>query len=259
MINECIKKISSNDEIRKFYTYKYINKYFEGWTYITSKKENNWHSLAIVLMLMLGLFLLLLFVTLMIVSFLIQINVIYDVITKPSSSYFINLFVVSFALISIMFSWIVAIIQLPLPEVDNSNYQKLLEMEQNDPRKYEETIKKIAIKSSKKEARYLIALYAIIYTITFSLISIYFYPESLDKIEYFLGKAIPGAFLVMFFSNEILGFIFNKGRVWFFTNYSEKSINRLTIFKRMERFFLLIKVIIPLIMSVIYTFYIYKN
>jgi len=259
LIDECIKRITLNSEIRKFYTYKYMNKYFDGWTYITSKKEHKWHSIAIFLMFMLVLILFILFMSLMIVSFLIQINVIYDLIKNPSSSHFINLFVVFFAIVSILFSWTVTVIQLPLPEVDNSNSKKLIDMEKNEPEKYKETMKKIAMKSAKKEARNLIVLYAIVYTMTFSIISIIFYPNSLADIENFLSKAIPGAFVVMFFSNQLLGFIFNRSRIWFFKKYSEDSLKRLTVFIRMERILLSIKFIIPFIGSVIYSFYIFNK
>jgi hypothetical protein len=255
LAKECLKKLSPDTNIRKFYSYRFIDEYFDGLLNAKPRESNSWHAFSVFIIISFGLVLLFLFFTLVISSFLIQIYVIYDVVTKPTLSYYMNLFVVTFAITSIAFSWLTSIIQLPMPEIDYSNYSKLSEIEEQDPEKYKEIMKKLAIESSKKEARSLIILYAIIYIVSFSVIAIQWYPSSLNNLYYFIGKAMPGAFFVMLLANTLLGYMHKKGLIWFFRSYPDESMDRLSIYGRMKNIFLLIKIAITVCMSVGYAFY----
>lgn len=266
LIKECIKKITPDDNIQRFYSYKYIDEYIDGLMPIKSSKPSTWHGFSVFITTLFGLMLLFLLFTLLTASFLIQIFVIYDVIINPSSSYYIHLFVTAFAIVSMLSSLLVSIIQFPMPEVDNSNYLKLSKLEEENPEKYQKTMEKLAKESSKKDARSLIILYVIIYTITFPIIAIYWHPDSLNNLTYFLGKAMPGAFIIMFLSNAILGYIKKSGHIWFFRNYPDKpeaeesyKIERLYKFEKMQKIFLVIKILVPFSMSVGYSFYALSN
>jgi len=259
IINECIKRKANNNDVCKFYSYKYLDNFFEGWSSSKAIEGNRLHGITNFLTVLLGIVVLILFLTLMIVSFLIQIIVIYDVINNPSSSYYVNLFVVIFAIISILFSWIVTIIQLPLPEIDYSNLYKLDKIKKGNPTQYEETLSKIAFESSKKEARFLIVFYTFIYITIFSIIAIFFYPESLDNRIIFIGRAVIGAFIVIFFSNTILDQVFRKARRWFFKKYPDDSTQRLVMYQRMNKYFWILKILIPLILTTLYTGYIFSK
>lgn len=256
LIKECIKKLVPNENIRKFYSHRYLDEYWDALIISKPISSNRLHKFSLFMMFLFGLLLFSLFFTLLAGSFLIQINVIYDVIINPASSYYINLFVVIFAISSILFSWIVSIIQLPMPEIDNSNYVKLIALEKENPEQYKENMKKLANESSRKEAFSLIILHSIVFTVTFSTIAIWMYPSILSEISLFLGKAMSGAFMVMFFSNQILGFIRKKGIHWFFYKYPNESDERLAVFIKVEKYFLLIKLLVPLTISIIYSLYV---
>lgn len=255
LVKECLKKLSPDENIRKFYSHRFIDEYFDSLINAKPSESSSWHGFSVFLIVAFGLLLLFLMFTLIASSFFIQIYVIYDVINKPSLSYYINLFVITFAITSISLSWLVSIIQFPIPEVDRSNVLKLSKIKDEDPEKYQEIMRKLASESAKKEARSLIVLYAIIYILSFSLIAMQWYPSSFDNLTYFLGKAIPGAFLVMFFANEILGFIFRQGRAWYFRNYPDGADKNMRVYGKIEKIFLLIKILVPLIMSSGYAFY----
>ena len=121
----CLAKLISDSEIRRFYSYKYVDDYSEGILNKRTVELGNWHGATIFIMGVLAIALLLFFVTLVVGSFFVQISVIYDVATNPASSKYVNLFVVTFAITSIITSWLIFILQLPMPEVDLSNYSKL--------------------------------------------------------------------------------------------------------------------------------------
>ncbi|MDD2830120.1 MAG: hypothetical protein PHW18_11145 [Sulfuricurvum sp.] len=255
LIKECIKKLIPDDNIRKFYTHIYIDEYSDGLINIDPIPSNSLHGFSVFMMVSFVLVLIFLFLTLLAGSFLIQINVIYDVATKPSSSHYINLFVIIFSITSILFSWIVSIIQLPMPEIDRSNYYKLSKIKDEDPEKYQDIMIKLGKESSKKEERSSLISHTIIYTITFSAIAIRWYPDSLINLSYFLEYAMPGAFIVIFSAYIILKYIRKQGLSWLFRKYPNSTDERLQIYSRMEKIFLLIKIVIPIFMSTAYAFY----
>ena len=185
----------------------------------------------------------------------IQISVIYDVIIKPSSPQYVNLFVIVFAIASILFSWVVDILQLPLPEVDISNYDRLSEIKENDPEKYKEIIKNSVKENSKKETFSRIFISVLVYIVTYTGVAIYWFPGVLERLVDFLGNAMAGAFLVMFFSNEVVGFFNKRIWIWFFRSYPSETDERTSKFIKLKKVFLFLKIIVPLVMSTVYVFY----
>jgi len=255
LVNECLKKLSPDKRVRKYYSYTFVDGYFDGLSSKNQAPSTYWHGAAVFIMGLMGVFLLLLLVTLVAGSFFIQISVIYDVATKPALSQYINLFVLAYAIVSILFSWLVSIIQLPMPEIDLSNYSKLNDIEKEDPDRYRELMQKFAARDSKKEALSLIAVSASIYMALFTFISVYWFSSAIDDLAIFISKGMPGAFIVLFLSNEIMGFIRKRVLAWFFRNYPDDEPSRLQVFGRIQKFLFLNKMIVPAILSVVYTVY----
>lgn len=255
LANECLKKLCPDAQVRKFYSYTFIDEYFDGLVSRKAHPSAHWHGFAVFLTALLGLALLFLFVTLIAASFFIQISVIYDVATEPASSHYINLFVIIYAITSILFSWLVSIIQFPMPQVDLSFYTKLSELEKEDPDKYNELMRELASKDSKKEAISIIVLSAGIYISLFTCVAIYWFSSPIGDLAFFLGKAMPGAFIVLFLSNEIIGFTRKRVFAWFFRKFPEDKPNRLEIFGKVKKILLIIKITVPAILSVAYAFY----
>jgi len=255
LIKECLKKIAPNASIRQFYSHLYLDEYFEG---LISKKSGasiTPHGFAVLLIAIFLITILFLFFTLLAGSFFIQISVIYDVATKPASSHYLNLFVVIFAIASILLSWLVSIMQFPMPEVDLSNYSKIFELEKQEPEKYKETMRKLSRESAKKEALSTIVLSVIVYIVGFAGIALYWFSGSFDNLSNFLGKAMPGSFIVMFLSSELAWYLKKRSMSWFFQKYPDKSDQRLRAFKRLGRILFLAKIVAPLCLSVGYAIY----
>ena len=259
LANECLKKLSPDDRVRKFYSYTFIDGYFDGLSSKNRDPSTYWHGFTVFIMGLLGVLLLFLFATLVAGSFFIQISVIYDVATNPALSQYINLFVLVYAISSILFSWLVSIIQLPMPEIDLSNYSRLTEIEKEDPDRYREIMQKFAARDLKKEAMSTITLSAIIYMSLFTIISIYWFSSAIDDLAIFIGKGMPGAFIVLFFSNEIMGFIRKRVLAWYFRNYPDDAPNRLQVFGGVQKILFLNKIVVPVILSIAYTVYVLSS
>ena len=256
LVNECLKKLCPDARVRKFYSYNFIDEYSDGLVSKWAHSSTYWHGFAVFLRALLGFTLLFLLITLVAASFFLQISVIYDVATKPASSHYINLFVIVYAITSILFSWLVSVIQFPMPEIDLSFHTKLSELEKEDPDRYSELMHELASENSKKEAISLIVSSAAIYISLFTGIAIYWFSSPIGDLVFFLGKAMPGAFLVLFLSTEIMGFVRKRLFVWFFRKYPKDEPNRLQVFGKVQKILLLNKIIVPALLSVAYTFYV---
>ncbi len=255
LATECLKKLAPEASIRKFFSYTFIDDYFDGLITRNIGSSTYWHGSVTLLTAVFALTLLFLLITLVAGSFFIQISVIYDVATKPAVSQYVNLFVLVYAITSILFSWLISIMQFPMPEIDLSNYSRLSKIEKNEPNRYKELMRKIAAESSKKEAISIIISSFVIYMLIFTASVFYWHPSSLDDLTFILGKGMLGAFIVLFFSNVLMGFIRKRVLVWFFRNYPEDDPNRLEVFGKVQKLLLLNRIIVPAAMSFGYAFY----
>lgn len=255
LATECLKKMAPDINVRKFYSHTFIDDYFDGLISRNAGASTYWHGSVRLIVALFGLTLMFLIITLVAGSFFIQISVIYDVATKPAVSQNINLFVLVYAIASISFSWLVSIMQFPMPEIDLSNYSMLSEIKQSDPDRYKELMRKIVAERSRKEVISIIVLSSVIYMAFFTAIAFYWHPNALDDLGFLLGKGMLGAFIILFFSSEIMGFIRKHVLAWFFKNHPETDPNRLAVFGKVQRLLLLNRIIIPAVLSIGYAFY----
>lgn len=255
LVSECLKKLSPDAKTRKYYSLKFLDEYFEWLPSRPTETSISWHSFTLLLMISLLIILTLLFFTLLAGSFFIQINVIYDIAINPSSSKYVNIFVLSVSISAILLSWLIAIVQLPMPEVDISNSLRLEEIKETDPIKYQAIMGRMVGESIKREAASILIISSLIYMSVFTFLSIFFFSEILNNLTVFLSKAMPGVFFVLFFLSEIIKFVRKQILNWFFKKYPDESLYRLKVFGNVTKILILIRVIFPLVLSLSYAFY----
>lgn len=249
---ECLKKLAPDPAVREFYSYVYLDNYFDPLIKETGTPSSRLHGLTVLFLTIFLFTLALLLLALLAASFLLQVNVIYDVATNPASSKYVNLFVVTFSLTAIALSWMIGILQLPLPEVDLSNYAKLTALRECDQAKYEETMRRMAIESAKRERVWSAVLSLVFFVITYSATSIFWYPATLQNLEAFIARALPGAFLTAVIANGVTSGIKSMLYRWFFRRYPSESDHRLTVFTRLGKIVTAVRVATPIVASVAY-------
>lgn len=260
LIRECIAKIAPDEKVRDFYKHIWVDHASDAlFKNIIKGEKVQQHGIYVLLVTFLALIFVLILITLVLASFFIQIVVIYDVFVNPATPGYMNTFVIVFALSSILFSWLVSLIQMPMPEVDYSNYGKISNLEKEDPEKYKKVMDKISKEETKKGAKSIILTSALTYLITFSGLSFFWYGLELQDISAFLPKAIPGAMFVMFFSNELLGFVNKIAYRKFFKSYPDTSDKRILVFSRLQKFLSLMKILSPMFLTIIYSQYVFSE
>lgn len=259
LIKECIAKIAPDENVRDFYKHIWVDSAADALFKKMKKGEKiHQHGFSVLLAAFILLILALILVTLLLASFFIQIVVIYDVYVNPATPGYINTFVIIFALSSILFSWLVSLVQLPMPEVDYSNYGKVANLEKEDPEKYKKLMDEISKEEAKKDAKSIILTSALTYLIAFSGLSFIWYGLTLQDISVFLPKAVTGALFVMFFSNEFLGFFRKISYRWFFKNYPEGKEGRTKVFTKLQKILSFMKILSPMVLTIIYSQYAFQ-
>ncbi|MFS1973230.1 hypothetical protein [Vibrio splendidus] len=252
LAKECLSKLSPDVNIKEFYKHIWFNQYFDG---LVIDRYPGGHGITTFLMGSFVVILIFFLMTLVLASFFIQVNVIYDVAKNPSLSEHVNLFVVGISISSIIFTWLLGIMQLPMPEINHGMYTKLISLEESDPERYKKIMRKMSKEDSKRDARNIIVLSALSYLTCYTAISVFWFSSSMDDMSVFLSHALPGAFITMFFSNEIINTIRKFGWMWFFRKYPEESSNRFKVFGRVRFVLSLLKILVPCTFTIIYSFY----
>lgn len=240
---ECLKKLAPDPAVREFYSYVHLDGYFDPLIKETGITE---HRLANSFLAFFGFNLALLLLALLAASILLQINVIYDVATNPASSKYVNIFVVAFSLSAISLSWVIGLLQLPMPEIDLSNYTKLTELKERDQAKYKEAMRRIAAESAKKERAWSAVLSVVFFATSYSAVSILWYPSTLENLGSFIARALPGAFLTTMASSGITSGVKKVLYRWFFRKYPSESAHRLTVFIRLGKIVAATRVVTPI-------------
>ncbi|HCH5315253.1 TPA: hypothetical protein NKY78_000710 [Vibrio parahaemolyticus] len=256
LIHECVEKIAPDKEVRDFYKHAWVDSLSEVMFKKVSSKEHVYeHGFSYFLTLSLLLLLILILVSFVLAGLFVHLAVIYDVAFNPVSSGYINKFVVFFSCISIAYSLLVIIIQLPLPEVDYKNLDIIKELEITNPDEYQKVINRIAIKNERKEVYYLIILTSLIYMLTY-ISSIFLLNDfSFPEISEILPKAITGSVVVLFLSAELFVLIKKVSLLKFAKLYPVKSDERTNAYIKLERAFSICKVLTPFVFTLIYVFF----
>ncbi|HEY9030122.1 MAG TPA: hypothetical protein VIM93_02070 [Kangiella sp.] len=256
IIKEGINKVTSNnDDIGKFYSIFFIDDYFSWFPVHSNQEGRSWHGFTLVLLSIFVIATLILIAIIYIGSILVQIVVIYDVATKPASHEYFNTFVVIFTIASIFFSWLVTFMQLPLPEVDTSNYSKLTKIKEANPDQYKEILSNIANNNIKKEKRMLIFKSSILYIVTLVSLCLYKQPDILNDAYLFLRTSITGAILVLFVSTELCKLADNITWRLYFEKYPDESENRAKEINKRSKALKKLQLLVPILATVAYFYY----
>lgn len=247
-----LQKLYPDPDVLEFATHLYADNFIDPLIKDHKRPDRVPHVLTRTLVAVFGVALIALAATFVFASFVLQLSVIYDVATKPASTPLVNTFIVAFALGAIALSWLVGLLQLPLPEVDVGVYTQLSHLKESEPAKYKDVMSRICSESARKEKIGNVAagcigflfIYLAIAAITISS------PESVWSA--FL-KAIPGIAIAMFVSTSAAKHI--KRRVYgsYFRSFpdgTDKELKEFTIATRKVR---LLRIASVTLVSLIYS------
>jgi hypothetical protein len=246
---ECLKRLAPFADVRDFYSHTLLDNYFDAFAKSYDYKNSRPHFLSMSLAFVLVGIMIVVILTLVAGSFLLQLNVIYDVATNPSTSRLVNFFIVGYALAAILLSWLISIMQLPMPEVDVSNYGRLSELQASDPEKYKETMARIARESNRTEDSWSLALGFVVSILTVAVIS-FFLASSVNRdVERYLSQGVGAIFLALLIAKPAADSVKRLTFNWFFDRYSNETSERLNAYRFVRRALLTARVAIPALIS----------
>ena len=142
-------------------------------------------------------------VAVLVASGFVYFSVLADVLMHPSTSRWINLFVVGFAITAQLMALILYVLRIPLPYIDYSNSEKLTELEKNDPEAYKATLRVLGEESRKNETRIRLTLSIFGYVATYILITVFLSGMGTLQTTEFVVSGALGAVLA-FIGSELL-------------------------------------------------------
>ena len=242
-----------NADVREFATHIYSDEFFDPLLKDHRASLNRPHGFASFLVATFGMALLSIFVALIAASFILQATVIYDVATNPSSSRFINLFIVIFSICAISLSWLIGILQLPLPEVDLSTNTKLSALRERDKAKYNETMLRLAAESAKRERTWSIGSSIGFFVVAYSVCAVLQVPDADQRLGQLFARAIPGAVVAVFVATFIATRIKRSLYRSYFRTYPEGSDIELKAFARFTTAVSVARLALPAVASTLYS------
>ena len=245
MRDECLKRIVPPAEVREFYSNALIDNYFDPlvrkYDYRTSSPHVATSTLAFFLVSVMSL----VGLTLLAGSFLLQLYVIYDVATNPSTSRIVNLGVVGYSITSILLAWTISFMQLPLPEIDPSNLHRLTEMQASDPEKYKRTMESMARDSSRREDAWSLSLGFVASIVTVASLVPLLGKATHLTINNQFSHGLMAVFAALLVARPIADTIRRLAMNWFFRRYPEGVEDRLRVFSWVKRFILAACIVAP--------------
>jgi hypothetical protein len=170
-------------------------------------------------------------------------TVIYDVATNPSTSRLVNVIVVGYALAAILLAWTISLMQLPLPEVDLTNYHRLTELQSSDPEKYRTTMEAIARESSRKEDAWSLSLGFVASVVTVATLSFITLGQSNDEVDRYLSQGLVAVFVTLIVAKPFADATKRTAMRWFFLRYPDDTADRLRAFGLVKRIVLTARVV----------------
>ncbi|MBL0920314.1 MAG: hypothetical protein IBJ14_16560 [Hydrogenophaga sp.] len=247
-----LQKLYPDKNIREFYSHIYIHNLADPLIQQSRSPHVRPHGFTLTLAVFLGLFLLALAIAFIVASFILQIAVVYDVAINPASSKYINLFVVAFSLTAISLSWLIGILQLPLPEVDLSAYVKLSALRETNRAKYDETMARLALESAKRERIWSIGSSIAFFAAVYGAIAVFVFPSSLQDLGSTIAKAMPGLVLAILAATALASRVKHALYRQYFRRYPRESDTTLRVFSRYSRLVFAARFTLPVFVSTLY-------
>lgn len=227
-----LKNLFPNQQVLEFAAHIYTDGYADPLIKDRQAVHLKPHGFTVFLVAAFGIVFLAVLVALLASSFILQIAVIYDVANNPSSSPFINRFIVGFSLGAIALSWLIGLLQLPLPEVDLGAYVKLRELRESDTQKYQETMKRLAADSARRERVWATGSAVAIFVLTYSGTAILLPSQGHQVLWPLLFKSFSGIVFAVIVATSIASKIKNAIYSSYFRNHPEGSDPEFKSFSR---------------------------
>ena len=250
-----LKKIFPDRDVLEFHSHIYAYNFFDPLLGDTRNPHRRPHRITTILAVTFAVVLLTLLVTFVAGSFILQIAVIYDVAANPASARYVNLFVVIFSLTAIGLSWLIGVLQLPLPEVDLSAYTALALLREKDKKKYDETMRRIVKKSAESERIWSIGSAIAFFLLTYLGIAAGIYPSALENFGSLIAKAVPGLILATLVATVIVSAIKRAMHRDYFRAHLGSSDKDLKVFSQLTKTLRVIRLGLPAIFSIAYSFW----
>ncbi|WP_321528630.1 hypothetical protein [Sedimenticola selenatireducens] len=248
-----LKKLFPNPQVLEFAAHIYSDGYADPLIKDSQAAHIRPHGFTVFLVAAFGIVFLAVLIALLASSFILQIAVIYDVASNPSSSPFINGFIVVFSLGAIALSWLIGLLQLPLPEVDLGAYTKLSELRQSNQQQYQETMKRLSADSARREQAWSIGSAVAIFVFTYSAIAIFLFSQVQLSLWPLLFKSIPGiAFAIIvatFVASRIKRTVYRN----YFRKYPEGTDPEFNLFSRATKIIGISRLGLTFITSIAYS------
>jgi len=248
-----LKKLYPNPQILEFVTHIYSDGYSDPLLKDSQSEHIKPHGFTVFLVAAFGIVFLAVLIAFLASSFILQIAVIYDVANNPSSSPFINRFIVGFSLSAIALSWLIALLQLPLPEVDLGGYIKLSKLRKSNQQMYQETMKRLSAVSARRERAWSIGSAVAIFVFTYSAIGIVLPSQVQQNLWPLLFKSLPGIALVVIVATSVVSRIKSTIYRSYFRKYPEGSDPEFKSFSRATKFISLTRLALTFIASIAYS------
>jgi hypothetical protein len=249
-----LSKLFPEQDVREFSAHIYSDNFLDSLLGDRAVSYRRPHGVTTLLVAVFGMTLVALALALIAASFVLQISVIYDVTTNPSFTRLLNRFIVAFSLGAIALSWMVGALQLPLPEVDVEASVRLGELQKQDPLRYQETMKRIAADSARRERTWFVATGVLIFASVYSLFAAFFPHSSSVDLWRLLLMSVPGLAMTIFISTTVAGGIKRAIYRAYFRKYPEGSDSELKAFTRTTRIVSACRVGVLVVGSVVFSF-----
>lgn len=247
-----LEKIFPDADIREFYSHVYVHKFIEALLHDVRGVHRRPHGFTLFLVAAFAIVLVSLLVTFLVASFVLQIAVIYDVATNPASPKYLNAFIVFFSLTAIGLSWIIGILQLPLPEVDVSAYTALNLLKETDKGKYDETMTRIANESARRERIWSFGSSIALFLLIYSGVAVLVYPDAFLRVGPLMARAVPGVLAATFVATVIVSAIKRALHRGYFHAYPGDADKDLKAFSGLTMRIKAIRLGLPAVISIVY-------
>lgn len=227
-----LKKLFPNPQVLEFAAHIYSDGYADPLIKDSQAAHIRPHGFTVFLVAAFGIVFFAVLIALLASSFILQIAVIHDVASNPSSSPFINHFIVAFSLGAIALSWLIGLLQLPLPEVDIGAYAKLRELRQNDQQKYQETMKRLSADSARRERAWSIGTAVAIFVFTYSAIAILLPSQAQQSLWPLMFRSFPGIAFAVIVATSVASRIKSSIYRSYFRKYPDGSDPEFKSFSR---------------------------
>ena len=146
-----------------------------------------------------------------------------------------NAFVITLSLTSIALSWMIALLQLPLPEINPAFYARLNELKVKDKGKYEEEMRAVIAESARRERLLFSVASLMVFMLAYATISTVWYPNAQDELGRFITRAFLGSLLAVGVGDAAASMIKKACYRGFFRRYPTESDHRLKMYIRLGK------------------------